>query len=340
MSRDSEVTSEHTSSVHMGSDDNHTNQSRLEYMSDGSSVSKRELASNPPSGEASPSRRRLREVILSNDWSVHDFPIDISDEVFSRLRPRFQIPDDVPIRKGHNGEKYYTGVRQTALLAPLLVWNLVRSLLTPVAMALVAALRLPLLVKDKDYIVNTAYSIIRDADLDECSKHETDPLGDSDLFYLMKVCCSTIAPSLLIFIRYLSITFIPFGQGLVRMQALQIRCAAREALVKHLRNRLETKSESLKQFKETSLTLGQEMIELKAKLSWVTHQTDELMKENANLKSKVATLHKHMDKVKKEAIEEFRVSQPYFNKMGDYYGGAFKDFCKQAVLMFLDLDFS
>ena len=47
------------------------------------------------------------------------------------------------------------------------------------------------------------------------------------------------------------------------------------------------------------------MIELKAKLSRVTHQTDELMKENANLKIKVVAPHKHMDKIKEEAIEEF-----------------------------------
>jgi len=49
------------------------------------------------------------------------------------------------------------------------------------------------------------------------------------------------------------------------------------------------------------------VIELKAKLGGVTHQTEELMKENAVLKSKVVAIHEHMDKVK-EAIEEFQVS--------------------------------
>ena len=76
------------------------------------------------------------------------------------------------------------------------------------------------------------------------------------------------------------------------------------------------------------------------KLSGVTHQTDELMKENVNMKSKVAALHEHMDKVKEEAVEEFWVSKPNFNEMGDYYGDGFEDFRKQVVLMFLDLDFS
>ena len=82
------------------------------------------------------------------------------------------------------------------------------------------------------------------------------------------------------------------------------------------------------------------MTELKAKLSGVTHQANELTKENANLKSKVTVLHEYMDKVKEEVIEEFQVSQPYFNEMGGYYGDGFEDFHKQAVLMFPNLDFS
>ena len=75
-------------------------------------------------------------------------------------------------------------------------------------------------------------------------------------------------------------------------------------------------------------------------MSVMSHKTDNLVKENANLKSNVAALHEHMDKVKEEAIEEYQVSQPYFNKMGGYNGDSFKDFRKQAVLKFLDLDFS
>ena len=46
---------------------------------------------------------------------------------------------------------------------------------------------LPLLVKDKEYAVDTACSIIRDVDLDECSEHEIDPLGDSGLHDMIKV---------------------------------------------------------------------------------------------------------------------------------------------------------
>ena len=46
---------------------------------------------------------------------------------------------------------------------------------------------LPLLVKDKEYAVDTTRFIVQDANLDECSEHETDPLGDSDLHDMMRV---------------------------------------------------------------------------------------------------------------------------------------------------------
>nr|POE61326.1 hypothetical protein CFP56_48898 [Quercus suber] len=76
---------------------------------------------------------------------------------------------------------------------------------------------LPLLVNDKEYVVDIAHFIVRDANLDGCSKHETDPLGDFGLHDMMSA--------------------------------------------------------------------------------------DDLAKENALLKSEVATLHEHMGKVKEEAIE-------------------------------------
>ena len=47
----------------------------------------------------------------------------------------------------------------------------------------------PLLVKDKEYAMDTARSIVQDADLGECSKHETDPLGDFGLHDMIRVCC-------------------------------------------------------------------------------------------------------------------------------------------------------
>ena len=45
----------------------------------------------------------------------------------------------------------------------------------------------PLLVKDKGYAVDTTRSIVRDADLDDCSEHKTDPLCDSGLHDMTRV---------------------------------------------------------------------------------------------------------------------------------------------------------
>ena len=82
------------------------------------------------------------------------------------------------------------------------------------------------------------------------------------------------------------------------------------------------------------------MINPKAKLSEMTHQTNNLAKENALLKSKVTALHEHMGKVNEEAIKEYQGSQPYFNEIGGYYRDGFEDFQKQVVLMFPNLHFS
>ena len=82
------------------------------------------------------------------------------------------------------------------------------------------------------------------------------------------------------------------------------------------------------------------MIDLKAKLSGMTRQTNDLAKENALLKSEVAALHEHMGKVNEEAIKEYQGSQPYFNEIEGYYRDGFEDFQKQVVLMFPNLHFS
>nr|POF22774.1 hypothetical protein CFP56_09751 [Quercus suber] len=39
----------------------------------------------------------------------------------------------------------------------------------------------------------------------------------------------------------------------------------------------------------------------------MAHQTNDLVKENANFKSEVATLYEHIEKVKEEAIEEYQI---------------------------------
>lgn len=52
------------------------------------------------------------------------------------------------------------------------------------------------------------------------------------------------------------ITFVPFCQGLVRMQALQICCASWEVSIKCLKNYLKIEVDILKQFKESIRTLS------------------------------------------------------------------------------------
>ena len=53
--------------------------------------------------------------------------------------------------------------------------------------------------------------------------------------------------------------------------------------IKRLKNHLESKVDNLKKFKDSSRALSQEVIDLKAKLSEMAYQTDDLVKENANL---------------------------------------------------------
>lgn len=44
-----------------------------------------------------------------------------------------------------------------------------------------------LLVKDKQHALQTTYSIVKNLNLDKCSEHEMDALGDSVFFDLMRV---------------------------------------------------------------------------------------------------------------------------------------------------------
>ena len=89
MSGDSKAMSERTSSVRISSDDDLSSHSRLEYSLDDSLVSDRESASDPSLEEASLLGRQPREIILLDDWSIHDFPVDMSDKIFGRFEAPF-----------------------------------------------------------------------------------------------------------------------------------------------------------------------------------------------------------------------------------------------------------
>ena len=49
-----------------------------------------------------------RPFILPSIWSVNDLLFKITNEVFSRLRPHFQIPDNIPLRMAGKREKFYS----------------------------------------------------------------------------------------------------------------------------------------------------------------------------------------------------------------------------------------
>nr|POE61329.1 hypothetical protein CFP56_48901 [Quercus suber] len=78
--------------------------------------------------------------------------------------------------------------------------------------------------EDKEYVMDIARSIVRDANLDGCSEHEIDPLGDFGLHDMMSV-----------------------------------RCASKEASIKRLKERIGSEADALKKFKESSWTFGQEI---------------------------------------------------------------------------------
>ena len=57
--------------------------------------------------------------------------------------------------------------------------------------------------------MDTAHSLIHDADLDECSEHEAEALGDSCLFDMIRLAVvSFFASHLFEYVGYLGLTFL------------------------------------------------------------------------------------------------------------------------------------
>lgn len=124
------------------------------------------------------------------------------------------------------------------------------------------------------------------------------------------------------------------------MRALQIKCAALQAMVKHLCTRMATDSKDLKKFKDALRLLNGEVNDYKAQLEGGACRVEELTKANTNLTIELATLCEQVDKTKANAVEEFKDSQPYFVKLGDQYDEGFEDFRKLAIASFPSLDYS
>ncbi|XP_065623903.1 uncharacterized protein LOC136065115 [Quercus suber] len=174
-----------------------------------------------------------------------------------------------------------------------------------------------LLVKDEQHAVQMAYSIIKDLDFSKCSEHKTEALGDFGHFDLIRAS--------------------------VRIRVLQIRCAAKEVIVKHLRCCLEEESDQLKKYKEGACTLHNKVKALTKqvkKLNGATGQAKELMEANAILTVEITFLCESIDKAKADTVEEYKDSHPFFNLLGSQYGEGFEDFRKQAAVLFPKLDIS
>nr|POE78252.1 hypothetical protein CFP56_62647 [Quercus suber] len=56
--------------------------------------------------------------------------------------------------------------------------------------------------------------------------------------------------------------------------------------------------------------------------------------------TELATLREQMDKAKVDLVAAFRISQPFFEKCGIFYGDGFDDYLKQVTTVYPDLDLS
>ena len=61
---------------------------------------------------------------------------------------------------------------------------------------------------------------------------------------------------------------------------------------------------------------------------------------NKELKEKLMTLRKQVEKAGADAVQEFKASQSYINSYADYYGIGFDDYLKQVASAFPELDLS
>ena len=103
-----EATSEHYVFARMESGDEESHSSGREYTFDEPSIFERESLTYSPLEEEEESNllgQISRKIILPSMWWVNIFPVNMTKEVFSKLRPRFHILNDIPIRKAIKGEK-------------------------------------------------------------------------------------------------------------------------------------------------------------------------------------------------------------------------------------------
>ena len=77
-----------------------------------------------------------------------------------------------------------------------------------------------------------------------------------------------------------------------------------------------------------------------ASLENETRYCEDLAKANTNLMTKLAALREQMEQAKVDAMARFRISQPYYDECGGFYGDGFDDYLKQVAALYPHLDLS
>nr|POE54674.1 hypothetical protein CFP56_25034 [Quercus suber] len=126
-----------------------------------------------------------------------------------------------------------------------------------------------LLVRNKQHAVETIQSIIKDEDLDECSKHETEFLGEYGLFVLMRAVVKRLKTHL-------------------ETEGDQIKEYKEPIYL--LNGEVNTQKAKVTQ------------------LEGIARRVEELTKANTNLTTELTIFHEEIDKVKANTIEEFKES--------------------------------
>jgi len=104
--------------------------------------------------------------------------------------------------------------------------------------------------------------------------------------------------------------------------------------------RQEIENKEWGQYKEAVHILNKKLTTTTAKLKEESHLREEAEKAKADLATELTTLRRQVDKAKVDAVAKFRVSQPFLDACGDYYGVGFNDCLKHVESVYPDLDLS
>lgn len=111
-------------------------------------------------------------------------------------------------------------------------------------------------------------------------------------------------------------------------------------MIRQYRKCQEIENKERDQYKEAISILNEVLKATITKLNKESRLQEEAKKANADQVTELTTFRGQVDKAKANAIMEFRVSQPFFDACGIYYGDGFDDYLKQVGYVYLDLDLS